>query len=188
MANALLCLTLIVTGLSIQFSNPGTVVKFKAAVTVHNLAGILLTISYAIFFIGNLFTANGAHYVIPVRGFLSRLQKQFYYYTIGLFKKENPPFPVTEEDKFNPLQQATYVLLMYVLVPFVVLSGWGLLFPEITVNSFMGFSGLDLTDLLHIVAGFAISIIMCVHVYFCTIGKNPFSNFKSMINGYHEPH
>jgi thiosulfate reductase cytochrome b subunit len=188
MANALLCLTLIVTGLSIQFSNPGTVVKFKAAVSVHNIAGITLTISYAIFFIGNLFTANGAHYVIPVRGFLSRLQKQFHYYTIGLFKKENPPFPVTEEDKFNPLQQATYVLLMYVLVPFVVLSGWGLLFPEITVNSFLGFSGLDLTDLLHIVAGFAISIIMCVHVYFCTIGKNPFSNFKSMINGYHEPH
>jgi thiosulfate reductase cytochrome b subunit len=188
MANALLCLTLIVTGLSIQFSNPGTVVKFKAAVSVHNIAGITLTISYAIFFIGNLFTANGAHYVIPVRGFLSRLQKQFHYYTIGLFKKENPPFPVTEEDKFNPLQQATYVLLMYVLVPFVVLSGWGLLFPEITVNSFLGFSGLDLTDLFHIVAGFAISIIMCVHVYFCTIGKNPFSNFKSMINGYHEPH
>jgi thiosulfate reductase cytochrome b subunit len=29
---------------------------------------------------------------------------------------------------------------------------------------------------------------MCVHVYFCTIGKNPTSNFKSMINGYHESH
>jgi thiosulfate reductase cytochrome b subunit len=188
MANALLCLILIATGLSMQFSNPSTVVQFKAAVSVHNLSGIILTFSYALFFLGNLFTANGLHYVISVRGFLVRLQKQFYYYTIGIFKKDNPPFPVSEEGKFNPLQQATYVLLMYVLVPFVIVSGWGLLYPEVTVTGFLGLSGLDMTDLLHIVSGFGISIIMCVHIYFCTIGKSPVSNFKSMISGYHETH
>lgn len=188
MLNALLCLVLIVTGLSIQFSNPSTVVKFSAAVSAHNIAGILLSASYVLFFLGNLFTPNGHHYVIPVKGFISRLMKQFYYYTVGIFRKENPPFPVTEEGKFNPLQQATYVFLMYGAVPFVILSGWGLLYPDITVNSFLGFSGLDLTDFFHIVAGFIISIIMMVHIYFCTIGKNPASNFRSMINGYHESH
>jgi thiosulfate reductase cytochrome b subunit len=188
MTNALLCLVLIITGLSIQFSNPGTVVKFNAAVTLHNIAGILLTLSYTGFFLGNLFTPNGAYYVIPVKGFFIRLTKQFLYYTIGIFKKEHAPFPINEESKFNPLQQVTYVVLMYGFVPFVILSGWGLLYPEITVNSFFGFSGLDLTDLLHIGSGFAISIIMCVHIYFCTIGKTPTSNFKSMINGYHESH
>ena len=188
MINALLCLILIITGLSIQFSNPSTVVKFNAAVSVHNIAGIILSMSYTIFFLGNLFTPNGAYYVIPVKGFLIRLKKQFIYYTIGLFRKEEAPFPVNEENKFNPLQQVTYVVLMYGFVPFVILTGWGLLYPEITVKSFVGFSGLDLTDLFHIFAGFFISIIMCVHVYFCTIGKNPVSNFKSMINGYHESH
>jgi thiosulfate reductase cytochrome b subunit len=188
MTNALLCLVLIITGLSIQFSNPGTVVKFNAAVSVHNVAGIFLTISYGLFFLGNLFTPNGAYYVIPVKGFLGRLMKQFRYYTIGIFKKENAPFPVNEESKFNPLQQVTYVVLMYVFVPFIIISGWGLLYPEMTVYSIFGISGLDLTDLLHITAGFAISIVMCVHIYFCTIGKNPVSNFKSMINGYHESH
>jgi thiosulfate reductase cytochrome b subunit len=188
MTNALLCLILIITGLSIQFSNPGTVVKFNAAVSIHNIAGILLTISYALFFFGNLFTPNGAYYVIPVKGFLDRLMKQFRYYTIGIFKKENAPFPVNEDSKFNPLQQVTYVVLMYALVPFVIISGWGLLYPEMTLYNVFGISGLDLTDLLHITAGFAISIVMCVHIYFCTIGKNPTSNFKSMINGYHESH
>ncbi len=188
MINALLCLTLIATGLSIQFSNPDTVIKFKTAVSVHNIAGIIMTISYTCFFVGNLFTANGAYYVIPVKGYFLRMKKQFYYYTIGLFKKEKAPFPVTEENKFNPLQQSTYVVLMYALVPFVVLSGWGLLYPEVTVKSFVGFSGLDLTDLFHIFAGFTISIIMCVHIYFCTIGKSPWSNFKSMLNGFHESH
>ena len=188
MINALLCLTLIATGLSIQFSNPDTVIKFKTAVSVHNIAGIIMTISYTCFFVGNLFTPNGAHYVIAVKGYFLRMQKQFYYYTVGLFKKEEAPFPVNEENKFNPLQQSTYVVLMYALVHFVVLSGWGLLYPEITVKSFVGFSGLDLTDLFHIFAGFAISIIMCVHIYFCTIGKSPWSNFKSMLNGFHESH
>jgi thiosulfate reductase cytochrome b subunit len=188
MTNALLCLILIITGLSIQFSNPNTMVQFKAAVSVHNIAGIILTISYVAFFIGNLFTSNGLHYVIPVKGFVSRLTRQFHYYTIGIFRKETAPFPVNEENKFNPLQQVTYVVLMYGFVPFVILTGWGLFYPEITVNSFLGFSGLDLTDLVHIFSGFSISVIMCVHVYFCTIGKNPTSNFKSMINGYHESH
>ncbi|MEI7660738.1 MAG: cytochrome b/b6 domain-containing protein [Bacteroidota bacterium] len=188
MTNALLCLLLIITGLSIQFSTTNTLVHFNVAVSIHNVAGILLTISYGSFFLGNLFTTNGAYYVIPVKGFLVRLQKQFYYYTIGIFKKENAPFPVNTDSKFNPLQQVTYVVLMYAFVPFVILSGWGLLYPDITVKSFVGFSGLDLTDLFHIVSGFSISIIMCVHIYFCTIGKNPTSNFKSMINGFHESH
>ena len=188
MTNAFLCLILIITGLSIQFSNPDTMVKFKAAVAVHNVAGIILTISYALFFLGNLFTPNGSYYIIGVNGFLDRLLKQFRYYTIGIFKKEDAPFPVDKENKFNPLQQVTYVILMYGFVPFAIISGWGLLYPEMTVYSVFNVSGLDLTDLLHICAGFAISIVMCVHVYFCTIGKNPTSNFKSMINGYHESH
>ena len=188
MTNALLCLTLIITGLSIQFSNPATVVKFNSAVSVHNIAGILLSISYIVFFFGNLFTKNGAYYIIPVKDTFGRLIKQLHFYTIGIFKHEPAPFPVNEEEKFNPLQQATYVVLMYVLVPFIIISGFGLLYPEITVNSVFGFSGLDLTDFVHIIAGFGISLIMCVHIYFCTIGKNPTSNFKSMINGYHESH
>jgi thiosulfate reductase cytochrome b subunit len=70
----------------------------------------------------------------------------------------------------------------------MIVSGWGLLYPEVTVTGFLGLSGLDMTDLLHIVSGFGISIIMCVHIYFCTIGKSPVSNFKSMISGYHETH
>ena len=188
MTNALLCLALIITGLSIQFSNPGTVVKFKAAVSVHNIAGIILTISYVIFFLGNLFTKNGLYYVIGVKGFTSRLIRQFHYYTVGIFRKENPPFPVTEEEKFNPLQQFSYVFLMYFIIPFVIISGWGLLYPDVTVSSIYGLSGLDLTDLVHLTAGFIVTIIMCVHIYFCTIGKSPVSNFKSMINGYHESH
>ncbi|MEI6884840.1 MAG: cytochrome b/b6 domain-containing protein [Bacteroidota bacterium] len=183
--NALLCLILIVTGLSIQFSNPTITVKFSAAVAIHNVAGVLLSINYALFFLGNLFTKNGGYYVIEVRGFFSRLKEQFHHYTIGVFKKEKAPFPVTMESKFNPLQQFSYVAIMYTVLPLVILSGIGLLYPEITVNSLIGISGLDYTDLLHLTGGFFVSIFMCIHIYFCTFGKTTLSNFKSIINGYH---
>lgn len=188
LTNAILCLVLIVTGLSIQFSNPSVVVQFKAAVAVHNIAGVLLTLSYLVFFLGNLFTMNGKYYIFEVKGFITRLMKQFRYYTVGIFHKDPPPFPVTMEQKFNPLQQFSYVILMYILVPLAILSGIGLLYPQITVNSLLGASGLNLTDLLHITAGFLITVFLCIHIYFCTIGKTPLSNFKSMINGYHESH
>lgn len=188
MTNALFCLILIITGLSIQLSSPTVVVKFKTAVALHNIAGILLTCSYIVFFVANLFTKNGAYYIIEVKGFIIRLLTQLRYYTFGIFRNEHPPFPVTIEEKFNPLQQFSYVVLMYVLVPLSILSGFGLLYPNITVNSVMGASGLDLTDLLHVSTGFLITVFMCIHVYFCTIGKTPTSNFKSMIDGYHDSH
>jgi thiosulfate reductase cytochrome b subunit len=185
MLNALLCLTLIITGLSIQFSNPTITVKFSVAVAVHNVAGVLLSINYILFFLGNLFTRNGAFYVIEVKGFFQRMKSQFHHYTIGIFKKENAPFPVTPDSKFNPLQQFSYVAVMYIIVPLAILSGLGLLYPGITVKSLIGISGLDYTDLLHLFCGFLVTVFMCIHIYFCTFGKTTISSFKSIINGYH---
>ncbi|MEI6899159.1 MAG: cytochrome b/b6 domain-containing protein [Bacteroidota bacterium] len=187
--NAFFCLGLIGSGISMQFSNPKVaLIRFDVAVSIHNILGILLLISYFIFFIGNLVTWNGKHYKIEFRGFIDRLMTQFKYYTGGLFKGEHPPFPITKETKFNPLQQFTYVLAMYILVPIVAISGLGLMYPDMIPAKVVGISGLHLTDLFHIIVGFIISLFMCVHIYFCTIGKTTMSNFKGMINGYHEPH
>ena len=183
--NALLCLTLIVTGLSIQFANPTITVRFNVAVVIQNIAGVLLSINYIIFFIGNLFTKNGAYYVIEVKGYFKRLKTQFHHYTVGVFRKEKAPFPVTPDSKFNPLQQISYVGVMYIIIPLVILSGLGLLYPEITVHSLLGISGLDYTDLLHLFCGFMVTLFLCIHVYFCTFGKTAISNFKSIVNGYH---
>jgi thiosulfate reductase cytochrome b subunit len=113
---------------------------------------------------------------------------QFRYYTWGLFKGKPAPYPVTLERKFNPLQQATYIGTMYFLIPLVFISGLAMLYPEIIPTRIFWSSGLHFTDLVHITAGFLISIFMCIHVYFCTIGTTLLSNFKSMINGYHDGH
>jgi thiosulfate reductase cytochrome b subunit len=186
--NALLFLILIVTGLSMQYTdkeNTTYVLGFAKSVKWHNFAAIVLTINYIVFVTGNLFTKNGRYYKVPRENFLEDLIKQLKYYSFGMFKGEKHPFPVTEERKFNPLQKVTYVLAMYVAVPLLIISGIGLLFPEITINRFFGVSGLILTDILHITMGFFLSVFMLIHIYTCTLGAKPGSLFWGMISGYH---
>jgi thiosulfate reductase cytochrome b subunit len=186
--NAIIFLILIVTGLSMQYTdkeNPAYFVGFAIAVKWHNFAAILLTVNYILFVTGNLLTKNGRYYRIGRKDFFSDLGKQLRYYSWGMFQGEKHPFPVTEERKFNPLQKATYVLAMYIAVPLLIISGIGLLLPEITLPKFFGISGLILTDILHITMGFFLSIFMVIHIYTCTLGAKPTSLFWGMISGYH---
>jgi thiosulfate reductase cytochrome b subunit len=186
--NALLFLILIVTGVSMQYTdkeNASYVLAFAKAVKWHNFAAIILTINYIIFVTGNLLTKNGRYYMISRENFISDLVRQLKYYSYGMFKGEKHPFPVTEERKFNPLQKFSYVLAMYIAFPLLIISGIGLLFPEITIKGIFGVSGLLLTDILHITMGFFLSIFMVIHIYTCTLGAKPTSLFWGMISGYH---
>jgi thiosulfate reductase cytochrome b subunit len=186
--NALLILVLIVTGVSMQYSAPDNAfIRFDLAVQFHNICGILLTANYAWFILGNLITPNGKHYQIKSNGFNQRLAAQFKYYTFGIFKKENPPFPITRKRKFNPLQQFSYVAVMYFMVPIVIVTGWVYLYPDIFLVKFFGGNALKFNDFVHVIMGFFVSFFMFVHIYFCTIGTTWTSNFKSILNGYHEP-
>jgi len=165
--------------------NASYVVGFAKAVRLHNFAAMVLVLNYIIFVTGNLLTNNGRYYRIGRKNFLSDLKRQFKYYSSGMFRGEKHPFPVTEERKFNPLQKFSYVLALYVAFPLLIISGIGLLLPEITITSIFGISGLILTDILHITMGFFLSIFMIIHIYTCTLGAKPTSLFWGMISGYH---
>lgn len=186
--NALLIIMLIFTGISLQYSDPAyPFMRFDLAVSIHNICGIVLSINYLIFFFGNRVSGNNKPYHIKLRGFINRLWLQFHYYTRGLFKGASAPFPVTsKENKFNPLQQFTYFSVMYLVIPIIIVTGWGLLFPFIIPTNVLEVGGIFLTDLMHVIGGFIVSIFLFIHVYFCTIGKNPLKNFKSIITGWHE--
>jgi thiosulfate reductase cytochrome b subunit len=188
-ANALLILGLIVTGVSMQYSSPEhPFIRFDIAVSIHNICGMLLTLNYLFFVIGNRISPNGKYYKLSVKGLFGRLKTQFMYYTIGIFRHEAPPFPVTRESKFNPLQQFTYVIAMYIMVPVIFLTGWALLYPEVLFTHVFGGSSLKINDFIHVITGFLLSFFMLVHLYFCTVGATFVSNFRSMINGFHESH
>jgi thiosulfate reductase cytochrome b subunit len=73
---------------------------------------------------------------------------------------------------------------MYVGVPMVIISGFGLLFPESVIKALFGVSGILVTAVVHVAMGFFISLFLVIHIYVSTIGHTRSANFKSIINGY----
>ncbi|MBI9068941.1 MAG: cytochrome b/b6 domain-containing protein [Salinivirgaceae bacterium] len=185
--NALCIILLIITGLSMQYGNIDyPLISFKTSVMIHNFCGIVASIGFVIFLVGNFISDNGIHYRFKIRGLYKRLFTQLMYYVFGYFKGEPKPFPITKENKFNPLQRISYAVAMYVLVPLVVITGLGLLYPELIFERFLGMSGVQITAVMHSIGGFFVSFFLMIHLYVASIGKNPLKNYKSILTGYHE--
>ena len=185
--NALGILILIITGINMQYSNSKfELMNFELAVNLHNISGILVTLNYLFFFIGNLLTPNKKYYRLKLKGLLKRLSLQVSYYTSGLFNHQQPPFPLSEKRKFNPMQKVSYLLVMYLFVPGLIITGLALLFPETIIENVYSVSGIFLTAVLHASLGFLVSIFLIVHLYVASIGKHPLNNFKSILTGYHD--
>ena len=183
--NAIGILILIITGISMQSLLDQELIGFNLKVSLHNITGIVVLLGYFVFFIGNLVTSNGRFYFMKMKGFFKQPFKQGVYYAWGMFHGQKAPFPLSEKRKFNPLQKLFYVLIMYLAVPILILTGIALLFPEIIIENVYGVSGVFITAILHSAMGFFISIFLIIHLYFASIGKSPLENFKSMLTGWH---
>ncbi len=187
--NALGILVLIITGISMQSSvEASQILSFNLIINLHNIAGIVVTLSYFIYFIGNLITPNGKFYIVKPKGFLKRPIQQAIYYAWGMFHGAKPPYPISEKRKFNPLQKYSYILVMYMAVPVVIVTGFALLFPEMIIDQVYTISGVFVTAIFHSVMGFFISVFLIIHLYIASIGKSPLENFKSIISGWHQLH
>lgn len=170
-----------------QYSDPlNPFIRFDLAVSLHNITGFILIFNYLLFIIGNTISKNGRHYRIQLKGLTGRLLSQFRYYTLGVFKNENAPFAVTKKMKFNPIQQVTYFVTMYVFMPLIFLTGLPMLFSGAFIRQLLGSNAFFIVDILHITIGYFLSLFLIIHIYFCTFGAKPYSNFKSIVTGYHE--
>jgi thiosulfate reductase cytochrome b subunit len=187
--NALMFILLIVSGIMLHYSGSwGAFIRFDVSVGIHNVAAIIVTFNYGVFVVGNMLTKNGKFYRKWRKNLVVNLWKQFVFYAVGIFKKEKHPFPITENQKFNPLQKFAYVIAMYFGMPLLILSGIALMFPDMIAYNVFNISGLIFYDVLHVIVGFVLSLFLLVHIYTCTLGDKPGTLFKSMINGYHEEH
>jgi len=187
--NALLFIVLIITGFSLHYASiENGFIPFNVSVAIHNICAIILTINYGLFVIGNIVTNNGMFYAKWRKNLWPKLWKQFQFYAFGIFKGEPHPFPITKKQKFNPLQKVSYVFAMYLAMPLLIISGIGLMFPQMISTTIFNISSLLFYDVLHLVMGFVLSIFLLIHLYTCTLGDKPGTLFKSMVNGYHEEH
>ncbi len=194
--NALLFLLLIFTGVNMQYANiKSPLIEFHSAVTLHNVSGITLTLNYLFFIVVNFISGNYKQYIPTLQNFISNLVLQTNFYLHGIFKNEEHPFKISNNRKFNPLQQFTYLQIMYAAVPIMVMTGWALLFPEVLIKQMFGISGLTLTDIVHTIGAFFLSVFIIGHIYLATTGTTILINFKAMVTGWHfspdeesEPH
>lgn len=185
--NALFFLLLIITGISMQYADPNNnLVPFNLAVTWHNIGAFGVIGAWILYIIINRFTWNRKFYKLEKGDLSHNLVAQFRYYTFGMFKGKTTPFPVNENRKFNPLQKITYIAVMYVFLPLLILTGIALFFPELIPVQIMKVSGILIVAVTHSATGFLLSLFMILHIYLCTVGKTATTNFKSMATGYHE--
>ena len=181
--NAVLFVTLLITGLSMHYSNPGPALGFRTDVLIHNTAGALLTLFYCLFLYGNLRLGNGRYYRIVAGDIEPGLFRQARYYLWGIFVRSPHPYAHSEERKFNPLQKMIYLVVMYLLFPILTVTGWALLFPGQLPEAIFGVPGIGLWALVHTYTGYFLSLFMVVHVYLGTTGTTPTALFRFMLSG-----
>jgi thiosulfate reductase cytochrome b subunit len=189
LVNAILILILIVTGAMMLFTDTESqllIRSFPGSVRLHDICAVTLTISYMAFVVGNIISGNGKYYRISGKDLFHDSGRQLKYFVWGMFRKERIPFPVTMEDKFNPLQKITYFLIMYAALPLLIISGIIMLCPDMKIIGYLGAGFYVFTDILHIVLGFLITVFLIIHIYTCTISSEPGSLFRSILSGYRE--
>ncbi len=185
--NALLFLTLVVSGVSLHFAGPDSkLIPFDAARSIHNLSGLMIVVCYVTYLVKNVRSNNIRHYIPVWQGLVERLTIQARFYAVGIFKGEHHPIPPTEAQKFNPLQQLTYALIMYLGLPAMIVTGIMLLVPEAAPESFMGMGGLWPVAVLHYLIGIGLTAFLISHIYLASVGKTPTHDLKKMFHGMEE--
>lgn len=185
--NALLILTLAVTGYSVHFADPKLpLLPFELAVSTHNIAGVTLAALYAFFVVANIVTGNWWQYVPKPPGVLKRCLVQGRYYCWGIFRGEEHPYPPTKEVNFNALQALVYWFVMYLVMPTVVVTGLVFLYPQFAPDRVFGMDGLLPVAMLHYIAASVIALFAVAHIYLGTTGVTVTSLFKMMVTGWHE--
>lgn len=185
--NALLIITLAVTGISLHFSDPALpLVEFSKAARIHNAAGVALAGLYGFFVIANIVSGNRAQYEPRQPGFLHRCIVQARYYAWGIFLGEPHPHEPTREENFNALQALIYWAVMYLVMPVLVLTGLVFLYPQFAPDRLFGMDGLLPVALLHYLSAAVIVLFMVGHIYLGTTGTTVTSLFRMMITGWHE--
>ena len=184
--NALLFITLAITGLRIHFGGrERPILSFEEAFNIHNIAGLLFLVTTLWFFVRNSSSGDKRQYLGKPQDGIRGLFRQIRYYLVGVFRGEDHPYHVTKERRFNPLQQMTYAGIMYVLVPLIALSGTVLLFADKIPDRIGDRPGPWWFATAHYLLGVAGIAFLLGHLYLATTGDRPSFNFRAMIDGVH---
>jgi thiosulfate reductase cytochrome b subunit len=177
---------LIMSGLAIHSPERLGWLPFEAAVTLHNVLGFLL-IANAFLGLFYYVTTGAIRQHLPrPNDFVSLATRQAWFYLHGMFHGQPHPLEKIPERRLNPLQQATYLTILNVLLPLQVVTGllmWGAQsWPE-TVRAV---GGLPILSIIHTLGAWLFGSFVVMHVYLTTTGRTPLANLKAMVLGYED--
>jgi thiosulfate reductase cytochrome b subunit len=187
--NAFGIVTLGISGAQIRFPDYLHLFgSYKAAILLHNTAGILVAISFSIWFFYYTCVARKMTLLyVPNRDDLQYgLLRQAVFYFFNYFRgKPNPHHPMPD-NKFNPLQKSAYLAIMFVLVPLVSLTGILLMNVSPLREFVLLAGGLKILVGLHFLLACSLFAFLFTHIYLATLGKTPLSYVKPMWTGWEE--
>ena len=177
---------MIATGLAIHAPGYFGWLPFAMAVQVHNLLGFLMIANAFLGMFYYVTTGTIRQYLPEPRDFISLAGRQARHYLRGMFRGEPHPLAKSAERRLNPLQQATYLVILNVLLPLQMATGllfWG---AQRWPGMVQAVGGLPVLGMLHTLGAWLFGSFLVVHVYLTTTGHTPLANLKAMITGYEE--
>jgi thiosulfate reductase cytochrome b subunit len=183
---ALTILVLLVTGLEVHAPGSVHILGFELAVVAHNVFAGLLLLNALMGLFYFLTSGMMKQYIPGESGFFIKAVRQAQYYMGGIFRGEPHPLNATPENRLNPLQQITYLMILNVLLPVQVITGiliWGAeRWPAVIAKV----GGLAVLVPIHAFASWLFLSFIIMHIYLTTTGHTPLANLKAMVSGYHE--
>ncbi len=185
--NALGIVTLCVTGIQIRFPEYANIFgTYKAAIRLHDIAGITVSISFLLWIFYYLVVARNIAkvYVPTLADIKSGLFQQAFFYFFNYFLGKDNPHTATPDNKFNAIQKVTYFMTMFLLIPLVVVSGLLLMNIAPLRAWIIAIGGIKFLVDAHYLLACSFFAFLCVHVYMATLGHTPFAHFRQMWTGW----
>jgi thiosulfate reductase cytochrome b subunit len=177
---------LLFTGLIIHRPDIFGAFSFDGMVIIHNVIAAVLAINAILALFYHISTETIRRYIPHPHGFFDDTFKQLVYYTKGIFEGGRHPFEKTPGKRLNPLQQATYFMILHVLMPLQGLTGilmWGVQKWPSAAN---WFGGLPFLAPFHSLVAWTFASFIVAHVYLTTTGATPLEAMRGMITGFEE--
>jgi thiosulfate reductase cytochrome b subunit len=177
---------LLITGLIIHRPDLFGWMSFRYSVTVHNVMAVILVVNAALSLFYHLVSGRIRQFIPHPYGFFDDAIVQAKFYLKGIFKNEPHPFTKTPEKKMNPLQQATYIGILDILLPLQIITGilmWG---AERYPRALEVLGGLPFLAPFHSLVAWTFAAFIVAHVYLTTTSHAPLASIKAMVNGWED--
>jgi thiosulfate reductase cytochrome b subunit len=184
-------IVLILTGAQMRFSNVFNLFSFETAVEIHSWLGFILLANYCIWLFYYLLTGNIKIYIPPIHHpieFAKKAVTQAKFYGYGILIGDENPHHSTPDNKFNPMQQVSYLMIMATLIPVQIITGLFLWDPNLFGPVVNLIGGIQIVDMIHVLLWIFFSAFIIVHFYLATLGHTTWAHIIAMFSGYEEEH